>query len=79
MINTTQYITVTRIKKKYIQKVWDALMRRIEREINEQLPQPTCPLKKEKREWKVEQIKAEIGQRLGGFGIKVTVDIDDKS
>ena len=53
----------------------DAVVKRIDREINERLPRPTCPVKREQHDWKVKQIKQQIAERLGNFGITIHVEV----
>ncbi len=58
-----------------IKNVVDAVVKRIDREIESRIPPATCPLKKEQRAWKIKKIKQQVAERIGDFGIKLTVDI----
>ena len=58
-----------------IQSIVDAVVKRIDREINERLPRPTCPVKREQHDWKVKQIKQQIAERLGNFVITIHVEV----
>ena len=40
-----------------------------------ELPVPSCPLKKQQREWKVEQIKKSLANKLGSQGLSITVSL----
>ena len=40
-----------------------------------ELPVPSCPLKKQQREWKVEQIKKELANKLSPQGLGITVSL----
>lgn len=40
-----------------------------------ELPVPSCPLKKQQREWKVEQIKKALANKLGVNGLGITVSL----
>lgn len=42
--------------------------------INE-LPVPSCPLKKQQREWKVEQVKKALANKLCSQGLSITVSL----
>lgn len=70
-----QYKTHGMSQEQSIKSVVDAVVKRIDREINERVTPATCPLKREQRAWKIKQIKQQIAERIGDFGIKLTVDI----
>lgn len=40
-----------------------------------ELPVPSCPLKKQQREWKVEQIKKALANKLSPQGLGITVSL----
>ena len=40
-----------------------------------ELPVPSCPLKKQQREWKVEQIKKSLANKFGNSGLGITVSL----
>jgi len=40
-----------------------------------ELPVPSCPLKKQQREWKVEQIKKSLANKFGNSGLSITVSL----
>lgn len=40
-----------------------------------ELPIPTCPLKKQQREWKVEQVKKALANKLSTQGLSITVSL----
>jgi hypothetical protein len=42
----------------------------------EQLPTPSCPLKKQQNEWKKEQVKQMLSARLGHVGLGITVKVE---
>ena len=40
-----------------------------------ELPVPSCPLKKQQREWKVEQVKKTLANKLSPQGLSITVSL----
>jgi len=40
-----------------------------------ELPVPSCSLKKQQREWKVEQIKKSLANKLGSQGLSIRVSL----
>lgn len=49
---------------KIVTEIVDDCMRAIERTIRNEVPTETCPAKKEKAEWKKEQIRLQLIERL---------------
>lgn len=49
---------------------------RIMRILLEELPTPSCPLKKQQNEWKKDQVKQTLAARLGHPGMGITVKVD---
>ncbi len=41
--------------------------------IMQELPDPTCPQKKQQNKWKIAEVKRELASRLGGLGITISV------
>lgn len=46
------------------EQIADIIEKKIKMLMMEQLPVPSCPLKRQQREWKVEQIKKMLTERL---------------
>lgn len=40
-----------------------------------ELPVQSCPLKKQQREWKVEQVKKALANKLSTQGLSITVSL----
>lgn len=40
-----------------------------------ELPVPSCPLKKQQRDWKVEQVKKGLANKLSTQGLSITVSL----
>lgn len=49
---------------KSIEQIVDAIDKKIKMMMMEQLPVPSCPLKRQQREWKIEQVKKILQERL---------------
>lgn len=56
-------------EEKSIEEITSILEKKILFTILEQLPTVTCPLKKQRRDWKIEQIKLTLSARLGHPGL----------
>lgn len=52
------------VETKSIEQVADIIEKKIKMLLMEQLPVPSCALKRQQREWKVEQIKNILKERL---------------
>jgi DNA-binding HxlR family transcriptional regulator len=42
----------------------------------EMLPDPSCPRKKQQNEWKKDQVKKMLSQRLSNQGLGITVKVE---
>lgn len=52
------------IEEKSIAEIVSIIERKILFVILEQLPTPSCPRKKQQNEWKIEQVKLRLAQKL---------------
>lgn len=52
------------IEEKSISEIVSIIERKILFIILEQLPTPSCPRKKQQNEWKIEQVKLRLAQKL---------------
>ena len=61
--------------EKSIEQISTMIHSKISMIIISELPVPSCPLKKQQREWKVEQIKKELVNKLSPQGLGITVSL----
>ena len=61
--------------EKSIEQITQMLHSKITMILISELPVPSCPLKKQQREWKVEQIKKSLANKLGSQGLSITVSL----
>jgi hypothetical protein len=60
---------------KSIEQITSIIESKITMILISELPVPSCPLKKQQREWKVEQIKKALANKLGSQGLSITVSL----
>jgi hypothetical protein len=60
---------------KSIEQITSMIESKITMMLISELPIPSCPLKKQQREWKVEQIKKALANKLGVNGLGITVSL----
>lgn len=60
---------------KSIEQIVSILDKKITMILINELPVPSCPLKKQQREWKVEQIKKSLANKFGNTGLGITVSL----
>lgn len=60
-----------------IESTTDKAFRQVQRVLLAELPEPTCPQKKEHWRWQVEQVKKNIAQRLWpeNNGVKINITV----
>jgi len=61
--------------EKSIEQITQMLHSKIALMLISELPVPSCALKKQQREWKVEQIKKALANKLGSQGLSITVSL----
>jgi len=61
--------------EKSIEQITQMLHSKISLILISELPVPSCPLKKQQRDWKVEQIKKSLANKLGVNGLGITVSL----
>jgi len=61
--------------EKSIEQITQMLHSKITMLLISELPVPSCPLKKQQREWKVEQINKALANKLGSQGLSITVSL----
>ena len=61
--------------EKSIEQITQMIESKITMILISELPVPSCPLKKQQREWKVEQIKKSLANKLGSQGLSITVSL----
>ena len=61
--------------EKSIEQISQMIHSKISLIIISELPVPSCPLKKQQREWKVEQIKKDVANKLSPQGLGITVSL----
>jgi hypothetical protein len=61
--------------EKSIEQITQIVHSKISMILISELPVPSCPLKKQQREWKVEQIKKSLANKLGSQGLSITVSL----
>jgi len=61
--------------EKSIEQITGMINNKITMILISELPVPSCPLKKQQREWKVEQIKKALANKLGSQGLSITVSL----
>ena len=63
---------------KSVDEIANAIVKRVTLMIQDEIPLPDCPLKKQQAEWKREKVKKKVGSKLhphpAGLEIKVTVE-----
>lgn len=52
------------IEEKSIEAIVSIMERKIMFVLLEQLPEPSCPRKKQQNDWKIEQVKLRLSQKL---------------
>ena len=60
---------------KSIEQISSMIEKKISLMLISELPVPSCPLKKQQREWKVEQIKKALANKFGNPGLGITVSL----
>lgn len=61
---------------KTVKQVADTIQGKIEQMVKNELPDPDCALERQRNNWKREQVKKELGNRLAGpQGLHITVGI----
>lgn len=61
--------------EKSIEQITGMIENKITMILISELPVPSCPLKKQQREWKVEQVKKALSNKLGSQGLSITVSL----
>ena len=61
--------------EKSIEQITQMLQSKISMILISELPVPSCPLKKQQREWKVEQVKKALANKLSPQGLSITVSL----
>jgi len=61
--------------EKSIEQITQMIDSKITMILISELPVPSCPLKKQQRDWKVEQIKKSLANKLGSQGLSITVSL----
>jgi len=61
--------------EKSIEQITQMIHSKISMILISELPVPLCPLKKQQREWKVEQVKKSLANKLGSQGLSITVSL----
>jgi hypothetical protein len=61
--------------EKSIEQITQIVHSKISMILISELPVPSCPLKKQQREWKIEQIKKSLANKLGSQGLSITVSL----
>jgi hypothetical protein len=61
--------------EKSIEQITQIVHSKISMILISELPVPSCPLKKQQREWKVEQIKKALSNKLSPQGLSITVSL----
>jgi hypothetical protein len=61
--------------EKSIEQISSMIEKKISLMLITELPVPSCPLKKQQREWKVEQIKKALANKFGNSGLGITVSL----
>jgi hypothetical protein len=61
--------------EKSIEQISSMIEKKISLMLISELPVPSCPLKKQQREWKVEQIKKALANKFGNTGLGITVSL----
>jgi hypothetical protein len=60
---------------KSVENIADMAIRQVIKVIEQELPQPECPRKKPQNNWKKEQVKKIVSQRLWPADMGVNIDI----
>jgi hypothetical protein len=61
--------------EKSIEQITQMIDSKISMILISELPVPSCALKKQQRDWKVEQIKKALANKLGSQGLSITVSL----
>jgi len=61
--------------EKSIEQITQMIHSKITMILISELPVPSCPLKKQQREWKVEQVKKALANKFGSQGLSITVSL----
>jgi hypothetical protein len=61
--------------EKSIEQISTMIHSKISLMLISELPVPSCPLKKQQREWKVEQVKKTLANKLSPQGLSITVSL----
>lgn len=62
---------------KSIEQISSMISRKVEMMLIELLPEPSCPRKKDQNNWKREQVRKQVSNKLNpqSLGISVTIDV----
>jgi hypothetical protein len=61
--------------EKSIEQITQIIHSKIALMLISELPVPSCPLKKQQRDWKVEQVKKGLANKLSTQGLSITVSL----
>lgn len=61
--------------EKSIEQITQMIDSKISMMLISELPVPSCQLKKQQRDWKVEQVKKALANKLGSQGLSITVSL----
>lgn len=60
---------------KSIEQIVSIIEKKIMFTLMEELPQPTCPRKRDQNNWKIDQVKKTLAARLGHPGLGITIQL----
>jgi len=60
---------------KSVENIADMAIRQVLKVIEQELPQPECPRSRPQNNWKKEQVKKIVGQRLWPADMGINIDI----
>jgi len=61
--------------EKSIEQITQMIYSKISMILISELPVPSCALKKQQREWKIEQVKKALANKLSTQGLSITVSL----
>jgi len=61
--------------EKSIEQITQMIHSKVTMILISELPVPSCPLKKQQRDWKVEQVKKALANKFGNPGLSITVSL----
>jgi hypothetical protein len=61
--------------EKSIEQITQIIHSKIALILISELPVPSCPIKKQQRDWKVEQVKKALANKLSPQGLSITVSL----